>query len=146
MRRADGIYFDRVSQIRMRHWTRGRTALVGDAAACVSLLAGEGTGLAMGAAYVLAGELRADENDFGTAFARYQQRMMPLLKVKQESPAKFAASFVPKSAFGISFRNLVTRFMTLPLAAEFVIGRDLRDVVEVPNCGFWSKAFLSWCG
>ena len=51
------IYFDRVSQIRMGHWTRGRTALIGDAAACVSLLAGEGTGLAMAEAYVLAGEL-----------------------------------------------------------------------------------------
>ncbi len=41
---ASGIYFDRVSQIRMDRWTKGRTALVGDAAACVSLLAGEGRG------------------------------------------------------------------------------------------------------
>ena len=52
------IYFDRVSQIRMDRWTKGRTALVGDAAACVSLMAGEGSGLAMAEAYVLAGELR----------------------------------------------------------------------------------------
>ncbi len=51
------IYFDRVSQIRMERWSKGRTALIGDAAACVSLLAGEGTGLAMMEAYVLAGEL-----------------------------------------------------------------------------------------
>jgi 2-polyprenyl-6-methoxyphenol hydroxylase-like FAD-dependent oxidoreductase len=53
------IYFDRVSQIRMNRWTKGRIALVGDAAACVSLLAGEGTGLAMAEAYVLAAMLRA---------------------------------------------------------------------------------------
>ena len=33
--------------------------LIGDAAACVSLLAGEGAGLAMTEAYVLAGELNA---------------------------------------------------------------------------------------
>ena len=32
------IYFDRVSQIRMDRWTKGRAALVGDAAACVSSL------------------------------------------------------------------------------------------------------------
>ena len=46
------MYFDRVSQIRMDQRIRGRTALVGDAAACVSLLAGEGMGLAMAEAYV----------------------------------------------------------------------------------------------
>ena len=37
--RADDLYFDRVSQIRMDAWSRGRVALVGDAAYCVSLLA-----------------------------------------------------------------------------------------------------------
>ncbi len=44
---VDGIYFDRVSQISMGNWSRGRVMLIGDAAAAVSLLAGEGTGLAM---------------------------------------------------------------------------------------------------
>ena len=44
MEEVKDIYFDRVSQIRMPHWTKGRVALVGDAAACPSLLAGEGTG------------------------------------------------------------------------------------------------------
>ena len=41
-------------------WIAGKraTALIGDAAACVSLMAGEGAGLAMAEAYVLAGELR----------------------------------------------------------------------------------------
>ena len=32
---ASEIYFDRVSQIRMDQWTKGRTALVGDAGACI---------------------------------------------------------------------------------------------------------------
>jgi 2-polyprenyl-6-methoxyphenol hydroxylase-like FAD-dependent oxidoreductase len=75
-----GIYFDRVSQIRMDRWTRRRIALVGDAAACVSLLAGEGTGLAIAEAYVLAGELRRYRGDHAAAFGRYQERMMPLLE------------------------------------------------------------------
>ena len=54
---SDDLYFDRVSQIRMDAWSKGRVALVGDAAFCVSLLAGQGSALAMAAAYVLAGEL-----------------------------------------------------------------------------------------
>jgi 2-polyprenyl-6-methoxyphenol hydroxylase-like FAD-dependent oxidoreductase len=70
MEQADDLYFDRVSQIRMDPWTQGRVALVGDAAAAVSLMAGEGTGLAMAEAYVLAGELHASGGDIATAFAR----------------------------------------------------------------------------
>jgi 2-polyprenyl-6-methoxyphenol hydroxylase-like FAD-dependent oxidoreductase len=44
---ARTFYFDRVSQIRMPSWSRGRVVLVGDAAACPSLLAGQGSALAM---------------------------------------------------------------------------------------------------
>lgn len=40
--RTDELYFDRVGQIRMPNWSRGRIALVGDAGFCVSLLAGQG--------------------------------------------------------------------------------------------------------
>jgi 2-polyprenyl-6-methoxyphenol hydroxylase-like FAD-dependent oxidoreductase len=36
MENVNDVYFDRVSQIRMDRWTKGRTALIGDAAACVS--------------------------------------------------------------------------------------------------------------
>jgi 2-polyprenyl-6-methoxyphenol hydroxylase-like FAD-dependent oxidoreductase len=132
---AEAIYFDRVSQIRMEHWTRGRVALVGDAASCVSLLAGEGTGLAMAQAYVLAGELRASGGDFGTAWARYEERMMPFLRGKQASAAKFASSFAPKTAAGIAFRNWVTPLLRVPFVADYLIGRDLRDEIALPDYG-----------
>ena len=54
MDRLEEIYFDRVSQVVMDHWSKGRTMLIGDAASCISLLGGEGTGLALIEAYVLA--------------------------------------------------------------------------------------------
>lgn len=133
---ASGIYFDRVSQIRMDRWATGRTALIGDAAACVSLLAGEGTGLAMGEAYVLAGELGICRGDYSAALTCYQERLMPFLKRKQNSAARFASSFAPRSAFGISFRNLVTRFFGLPLVMDFFVGRALSDDVELPAYEF----------
>ncbi len=136
MHDAGEIYFDRVSQIRMDRWTKERTALIGDAAACVSLLAGEGTGLAMAAAYVLAGELRACGDDHAAAFARYEQRMMPFVKGKQQSAVKFASAFAPKTAVGINIRNLVTRLLRFPPVADFFIGRDLRDDLHVPAYGF----------
>ncbi len=43
---VDDLYFDVVSQIRMEGWSRDRVLLIGDAAGCISLLGGEGTGLA----------------------------------------------------------------------------------------------------
>jgi 2-polyprenyl-6-methoxyphenol hydroxylase-like FAD-dependent oxidoreductase len=135
MANVSSIYFDRVSQVRMDRWTKGRTALVGDAAACVSLMAGEGTGLAMAEAYVLAGELRKCGGDHGAAFARYQERMMPFLKRKQASAAKFASSFAPKSAFGITFRNLVSRLLGAPFVANLLFGRELRDEIKLPDYG-----------
>jgi len=135
MARATDVYFDRVSQIRMDHWVSHRTALVGDAAACVSLLAGEGTGLAMAEAFVLARALRTYEADYPKAFARYE-RLMPFLRRKQASAAKFASSFVPKTAVGISVRNVVTELLRIPVVADFFIGRDLRDDFTDVECGF----------
>ena len=131
-----GVYFDRVSQIRMDRWTKGRTALIGDAAACVSLVAGEGTGLAMAEAYVLAGELHGSGNNHIAAFSRYQERMMPFLKRKQESAVKFASSFAPRSAFGIAFRNHVSRLLRIPFIANFFIGRAVRDDIKLPDYRF----------
>jgi 2-polyprenyl-6-methoxyphenol hydroxylase-like FAD-dependent oxidoreductase len=139
LERATEIYFDTVSQIRMDRWTKGRVALVGDAGACVSLMAGEGTGLAIAEAYVLAGELHACRGDFAAAFARYEQRLMPILKGKQQSAGKFASSFAPRSSLGIAFRDLVTQLMRVPFVADLVIGRSLRDDVVLPHYDFHDR-------
>jgi 2-polyprenyl-6-methoxyphenol hydroxylase-like FAD-dependent oxidoreductase len=101
-------------------------------------MAGEGTGLAMAEAYVLAGELRncGGHGDHVAAFARYEDRMMPFLKRKQRSAAKFASSFAPRTAFGIWFRNNVTRMLQFPFVADFLFSRDLRDDIEIPGYRF----------
>lgn len=136
MEQVDNLYFDRVSQIRMARWCKGRTALIGDAGACVSLMAGEGTGLAMMEAYVLAGEIRGSPGDPAKAFARYEDRLMPFLKRKQEMAEKFASSFAPKSGFGIAFRDRVAGLLRIPFLADYFIGRAMRDEIEIPDYGF----------
>jgi 2-polyprenyl-6-methoxyphenol hydroxylase-like FAD-dependent oxidoreductase len=129
---VEDIYFDRVSQIEMPRWSKGRAALVGDAAACVSLLAGEGCGLAMTEAYVLAGEIAGAGGDHAAAFSHYEGRMRPFLAAKQESARKFASSFVPKSSFGVFFRDWMTRLMDIPQVANFFVG-DLADNIDLPD-------------
>jgi 2-polyprenyl-6-methoxyphenol hydroxylase-like FAD-dependent oxidoreductase len=130
------VYFDRVSQIRMDRWTTGRTALVGDAAACVSLLAGEGTGLAMAEAYVLAAMLHTCGGNRDHAFDRYQDSLQPFLKRKQQSAARFASSFVPATRTGILFRDAVTRLLRVRAFADYFVGRDLRDDLQLPTLAF----------
>jgi 2-polyprenyl-6-methoxyphenol hydroxylase-like FAD-dependent oxidoreductase len=129
---ADGLYMDRVSQIRMDRWSRGRVALVGDAAFCVSLLGGQGSALAMVAAYILAGELKVARGEHETAFARYQERLGAFIATKQKAAVRFAPFFAPKSRFGIFFRNQVMKLMAIPFVSELAVGREIRDGIELP--------------
>ncbi|HEX7029914.1 MAG TPA: FAD-binding domain [Gammaproteobacteria bacterium] len=132
---TDDLYFDRVSQIRMNTWSRGRVALIGDAAFCVSLLAGQGSALAMTAGYVLAGELRRAQGDYREAFRRYQERLGPFIAKKQQAAEKFAGAFAPRTAVGLFFRNQVTRLLDIPWIADLAIGRDLKDNIALPDYG-----------
>ncbi|MBJ3776222.1 FAD-binding domain [Acuticoccus mangrovi] len=129
---ADDVYFDRVSQIEMPEWSRGRTVLVGDAAACASLLAGEGTGLAMTEAYVLAGELQRAGGDVSAALAAYEARLRPFLAEKQKSARAFAASFTPETAFGVWLRRVATRLLVIPPIADYFVGESVRDDFTLP--------------
>ena len=130
---CDDFYFDRVSQIGMAAWSRGRIALVGDAAFCVSLLAGQGSALAMTAAYVLAGELATSQGRPRDAFDRYEERLRPFILTKQRAAKRFAGAFVPRTRLGICFRNQVIKTFRVPPIARIAIGRDIRDQLELPR-------------
>lgn len=135
MDKSPDLYFDRVSQISMDAWSKGRVGLVGDAAACVSLLAGEGTGLAVTEAYVLAGELSHAGDDYREALRRYEARLRPFIEAKQKSARNLAASFAPKTAIGLWVRNQAARLMGIPMVADLLIGRDMRDDFALPDYG-----------
>lgn len=80
---APDFYFGPVAQIRMSHWSRGRIALVGDAAYCPSPFSGQGTSLAIVGAYVLAAELARGVDNHGASFDRYQARMKSYVALNQ---------------------------------------------------------------
>ena len=132
---AEDIYFDRVSQISMPAWSKGRVALVGDAAACVSLVAGEGTGLGMTEAYVLAGELWASA-DHVSAFAAYERRLRAFIDGKQKAARGFASSFTPRTALGVWLRNQATKLMAIPGVPGLLVGAQMRDDFVLPDYGF----------
>ena len=135
LRRLDDkteLYFDAVSQIRMEKWSRNRSTLVGDACACPSLLAGQGSALAMAEAYVLAGELKLANGDYHVAFANYEHALHPVIEIKQRAAQKFARSFAPKTQAGIFLRNQVTRLMSIPFVADLAMGNMFKDSLTLP--------------
>jgi len=112
--RTQDLYFDRVSQIRMESWSRGRIALLGDAAFCVSLMAGQGSALAMTAAYILAGELAKSGGRHEEAFGKYEELLRTFIGSKQQGAARFSTAFAPKSQWGLFLRNQVIRACAIP--------------------------------
>jgi 2-polyprenyl-6-methoxyphenol hydroxylase-like FAD-dependent oxidoreductase len=105
MRHADDLYFDTVSQIRMAGWSKGRVALVGDAAYAPSFRAGQGTSMALVGAYVLAGELAAHDDPM-EAFAAYERIVRPYIDANQALATRDAANIIfPRTREELDARN-----------------------------------------
>ncbi|CAA0111122.1 putative protein [Mycolicibacterium vanbaalenii] len=129
---VDELYFDVVSQIKMDHWSHGRVLLIGDAAGCISLLGGEGTGLAMTEAYVLAGELQRAAGDHRLAFSRYEDRLRPFIADKQAGAERMLGFFATKTRFGLWFRNFAMNMMDVGPLAKLLAG-SVRDDIDLPD-------------
>jgi len=121
MEASPDFYFDSISQIKMENWSQGRITLVGDAGYCPSLLSGKGSTLAIVGAYILAGELKQANGNYQSAFENYENMLKPFIEKKQKAAQSFAKSFVPKSNFGITLRNLVFRLMSVPFISKLFL-------------------------
>lgn len=111
------LYFDTATQIVMPDWHKGRAALLGDACGALTLLAGQGSQMAMAGAYVLAHELTRHGGDHRAAFAAYQAFLKPHVEQKQRDAAWLSRMFVPTEQSWPWLRCLVIRLiLSAPLA------------------------------
>jgi 2-polyprenyl-6-methoxyphenol hydroxylase-like FAD-dependent oxidoreductase len=132
MPQARTFYMDRASQIRMPSWSRGRIVLIGDAGAAPSLLAGQGSALAMIEAYALAYELHEARGDHRTAFAGYERRLAQLVRGKQDAAIGMGAAFAPRNRMQLLLRNTFVSLMVIPPIANIAMGRSLIDPIRLP--------------
>lgn len=127
---APEIYFDAISRVGARSWSRGRTALLGDAAWGVTL-GGMGAGAAIVGAYVLAGELAAAGGDVRAALPAYERRMRPYAGRWQSGaqPGRFLA---PRTGYGLWLRN---RLLSHGAVQRLMLGgtRKLADEPALPT-------------
>ena len=110
MPKAADFYFDSVSQVNLDRWSAGRVALIGDAGYAAGP-GGNGTGTAVIAAYVLAGELAAADGDYRVAFARYERRLRPYVARGQKQARGGAAFLAPATQKKISQRDRFFRML-----------------------------------
>ncbi|MCT9009919.1 FAD-dependent monooxygenase [Streptomyces rhizosphaerihabitans] len=131
---ADDLYFDAIAQIHVDRLTQGRVALLGDAGYGATM-GGMGTGVAIVAAYVLAGELALAGGDHRTAFAEYENRIRDFAKGCQKISGNAGPFFAPATERRIRGRDLMYRLLSSrPLAGFFrrltekaATGIELRD-------------------
>jgi 2-polyprenyl-6-methoxyphenol hydroxylase-like FAD-dependent oxidoreductase len=107
--RAASFYFDKLCQIRMPSWSRGRVALVGDAGYCPSPAAGMGGSMALDGAAALADAMRAHAGDHASAFRTYEERLRPFVEEVQAEAEKTAReTLIPATEEEIRARNAET--------------------------------------
>jgi len=83
----DDFYFDRINQIRMPFWSKGRVVLVGDAGYCVSPVAGMGGSMAIIGAGRIAEALERQGADYAAAFQDYHAKLHAFVEQVQERAA-----------------------------------------------------------
>jgi 2-polyprenyl-6-methoxyphenol hydroxylase-like FAD-dependent oxidoreductase len=94
MPNSDDFYFDLMTQVKMKSWTKGRVALLGDSGYSASPLSGQGNNLAMVGAYVLAGELKKAQGAYPLAFKRYNELLQPFVELNQKFGASVSELFL----------------------------------------------------
>jgi 2-polyprenyl-6-methoxyphenol hydroxylase-like FAD-dependent oxidoreductase len=100
------FYFDRASQIRMKSWSKGRVALVGDSAYCPSPAAGMGGSLAIDGAAALGDAMRKFPDDFERACREYDESLRPFIEQIQAGAVRTGLeTLVPRTEEAIRARN-----------------------------------------
>ncbi|WIV54357.1 FAD-dependent monooxygenase [Amycolatopsis nalaikhensis] len=124
------FYLDQVAQVVLDRWSDGRVGLLGDAAFCASPMSGQGTGLALVGAYLLAGELAAAGWDPAAGFAAYEARMRSFVEANQEMGrwhVRIRGATGPDAEPDMD--------VLMPLIERALDGVDLPDYAGVPDSG-----------
>lgn len=120
------FYDDYVAQTYPPRWSRGRVALLGDAAYAVSLLAGQGTSLAIAGAEVLAASLSEAGSGSSASvedgLADYERRWRPVTERAQRSGRRGASAFIPAGRLQLGLLRAGRGLLDFPGVAR-LLGR-----------------------
>jgi 2-polyprenyl-6-methoxyphenol hydroxylase-like FAD-dependent oxidoreductase len=103
------LFLDTMLMVDLPRWSDGRVVLLGDAAHCLTLLSGQGAGMAMTSACMLAEELA--KGDIDAALLRHEERLRPAIRRLQIRSRNMAAWFIPATKRAFHLRNVIMRWL-----------------------------------
>lgn len=106
MLKAEDFYASELVQVKPPSLHRGRIVLAGDAGYAPGPT-GTGTSLALGGAYILAGEVNAHKDDLAAGLKAYQERMGPIIDDLQRLNPMALSVIAPQTKLGIWLRNAI---------------------------------------
>lgn len=109
-REGEPVVIDSLTMVDLPKWSKGRVLLLGDAAHCLTLVSGQGAGMALASAEML-GEALKTKADLRQALVDHERRLRPTIARLQARSRKMAAVFIPQSVFAFRLRNFVMRNM-----------------------------------
>ncbi|KAF4334891.1 FAD binding domain protein [Fusarium beomiforme] len=101
---------DDLTTVSLPQWSKGRILLLGDAAHCLTLLSGQGAGMALVSAEMLGKELMATQ-DLTHALVNHEKKLRPMIERLQARSKKLAATYIPKNVFIYYLRNFLVRIL-----------------------------------
>lgn len=134
LKNTKDFYFDVLRQVNMPRWHKGRIAITGDAAWCVTPLAGIGTTLAIVGAYVLAGELSRNK-DHNEAFAAYEKVMRAIVEKSQDVSKTGVRLYYPRTRIGVAIQRTLLGIMATPAVQNITtkLITPKAEEIELPN-------------
>ncbi|KIX04950.1 uncharacterized protein Z518_05821 [Rhinocladiella mackenziei CBS 650.93] len=101
---------DSLNLVTLPRWSQGRVLLLGDAAHCLTLLSGQGAGMAIVSAEILGRELMKTTN-ISQALLNHETKLRPSIERLQTRTRTMAGFYIPKTVFSYRLRNLLLKLM-----------------------------------
>lgn len=118
---SDPVVIDSLTMVDLPQWSKGRIILLGDSAHCLTLISGQGAGMALASAEML-GQALQSSTDLTSALVLHEQKLRPIIKRLQARSRKMAAVFIPQSNFAFRLRNFIMRNMPKRLLGWYFSG------------------------
>ena len=128
MQESNDCYFNSIAQVKMPCWSKGRVALIGDAAHSVQ---GMGTSLAMVGAYILAREIEKSNGDHAVAFDEYEKTMKKYVEAAQSLAEANQQAFT-ESSMRMNFQLYFMKILPKKFI-QYFIEKKRKQMKEVAN-------------
>lgn len=110
---------DSLTLVNLPRWSKGRITLLGDAAHCLTLVSGQGAGIAIASAEILAHSL--DKTSVAEALLQHNARLRPVIERLQVRSRRMASMFIPETAIAFHIRNFMLRHIPRAWIGKYLV-------------------------